>query len=74
GNNTDIRPILGRYDAGMGILILGDVKDEYLNASTAEYGIPLNGTIRDLKTIELQNGDRILLAAHNDGPLELYKY
>jgi len=63
-----------RYDAGNGLILLGDGKGGFEPLSIAESGFFAPGNVKDLKQLTFSK-DRhsLLLVANNDGPLQVFR-
>jgi len=70
GNFFGVGPNRGRYDAGQGLLMLGDSKGNWTPLSPQESGISLRGEVRDLQPIMIE-GKKKILVAQNNGPLQV---
>lgn len=71
GNEFFAAPYFGSYDAGKGLILLGDGKGEFKPMSSTESGFFVNGEIRDIKTIE--SGEKLLIViARNNDKLLIY--
>ena len=72
GNEYEASVMAGQYDASYGLLMEGDGKGGWAPVSPAASGLVLDGDVRDLKVI-VAGGQRLLLAAVNDGRLKVFK-
>lgn len=70
GNFFGTRVKYGRYDANKGTLLLGDGKGNFENANPAEYGLNVEGEVRDIALLELANDTKLLVFVKNNAPLE----
>jgi len=66
GNELSAAPYFGSYDAGKGLILLGDGKGGFKPLSSMESGFSVNGEIRDIKTIESREKLLIVIARNND--------
>ncbi|TLP71712.1 RNA-binding protein [Maribacter sp. ACAM166] len=73
GNFFGSRVKYGRYDANRGILLLGNGKGDFVETSTLESGLNVNGEVRGIMTLKLANGSESIIFAKNDAPVEIYK-
>ncbi len=72
GNEYQADATTGRYDASYGLLLKAGGKGGFVAVDPVQSGFIVDGDVRDLKLIRLQNNDRILLAAINDSPLKAF--
>jgi hypothetical protein len=72
GNDYTARPSLGRYDASYGWCLLGDGEGEFIPLMPVESGLKIEGDARRIRWIRI-DGQLFLLAAVNDGPLQLFR-
>ncbi len=70
GNLYAVPPVLGRYDASRGVLLLGDGTGSFTSAAAAQ-GIPLDGQIRGLSLLSRGRKSQLLAVARNGAPLQL---
>lgn len=71
GNVTGTDASTIRYDAGSGIVLLGDGTGDLQCLSIPGSGLNLTGDVRDIESINLADGKRGLLAGSNDEALIL---
>jgi hypothetical protein len=69
GNDFSTEPVGGRYDASMGLVLLGDGKGNFLPELSDRTGFLVEGDCRDLVLID----DRYLVASRNANSLKLYR-
>ncbi len=69
GNFSGVRPDRGIYDAGRGLLLLGDGGGGFRPVEHHESGIVLRGEVRKLRWLSLSDGRRVLVAARNNASL-----
>ncbi|MBS0001290.1 MAG: VCBS repeat-containing protein [Cyclobacteriaceae bacterium] len=72
GNLYRSKPEVGIYAASYGTLLLGDGDGNFSNVPVKKSGLQLNGEIRDLHTIRIDNA-KYLWAVRNDMNLQVYK-
>jgi hypothetical protein len=72
GNNYQIRPSFGRYDASYGWCLLSDTNSGYNVLMPAKSGLKINGDARRLVPIKI-SGRHYLLAAVNNGNLQIFQ-
>ncbi|MDT7855774.1 VCBS repeat-containing protein [Rubrivirga sp. S365] len=82
GGLLGVRPDEGRYDAGLGLLLLGgggrggpDARGSAggFRAAGLDAGLALDGEVRNLVFVRRPDGSRWLLAAASDGPLQVLR-
>ena len=73
GNQYEVKPQLGRYDASWGDVFLGDGKGHLHWAGYKKSGFRVRGQIRDLRVIDVRNGIRRILVAVNNDSLRVFK-
>jgi len=73
GNNYSVRPSVGRYDASNGWCLLGETGHGYSVLMPMESGLRINGDARRILPIEVK-GKHFLVAAVNDGNLQVFQY
>jgi hypothetical protein len=72
GNNYQVRPSYGRYDASYGWFLSGEKNNMFRVFKPAQSGFKIKGDTRKIRSIEI-NGDQYLLVAVNDGNLYISK-
>lgn len=73
GNNFDTEVETARYDAGTGLIALGDGKGNFEPLSIEESGLFANQNVKDIKLLNGSNGV-YLVVANNNGPLQVFQY
>ncbi len=73
GNNYSVRPSVGRYDASYGWCLLGEADHGYIALMPLESGLRIDGDARKIFPIEVM-GKQLLVAAINDGDLQVVRY
>ena len=73
GNFHGVRPLLGRYDASFGTILIQNDSGELIVEHIQNNGITLKGEIRDTEVIQLQDGNKAILVSQNDGELIILK-
>jgi hypothetical protein len=71
GGLLGVRPDRGRYDAGYGLVLRGG--NDGLMPAGLDTGLVLDGEIRALRWLRTGDGFRLLVAARNDGPLQILR-
>lgn len=70
GNNYASDTESGPYDAGNGLVLLGDGKGGFRPLSGMESGLWANKDAKDLKVVQLANGNRLYLVANNNAAVQ----
>jgi len=68
GNFLGLRPELGRIEGLDGLLLRGSGQGQFAAVSTAEGGVDLRGSVRDLLSIRTRAGVLILAVRNNEAP------
>jgi enediyne biosynthesis protein E4 len=71
GNFYGVGPNRGRYDAGEGLLLLGDGQGHWQVKSAYETGFAPQGEVRDLRWLTVA-GERLLLVSRNDASMQVF--
>ncbi|WP_353720443.1 VCBS repeat-containing protein [Dyadobacter sp. 676] len=69
GNSHATESISGRLDGLNGLLMLGDGKGGFIPLNAARSGIFVPGDAKGMAHLRLNNGESLILAAQNNGPL-----
>jgi hypothetical protein len=72
GNNFDTEVETARYDAGTGLIVLGDGKGSFSPLSIAESGLFANQNVKDIKLVKGAKGSYIVVA-NNNGPIQVFQ-
>lgn len=72
GNFFPFRVQLGRCDAGLGLLLAGDGKGNFVPMDRKRSGLYINGDVRDMLELKSSEG-HILVAARNNDKLQVLK-
>jgi hypothetical protein len=72
GNDYTARPSLGRHDASFGWCLLGAGEGTFIPMMPVESGLKIEGDARRIRWIRI-DGQLFLLAAVNDGMLQLFR-
>ncbi|MDN5215538.1 VCBS repeat-containing protein [Fulvivirgaceae bacterium BMA12] len=72
GNLYDVSTYQTRYDAGIGVVLLGTGAGTFNVVSSAGSGICLDGEIRNIETIRV-NGQKVVVVARNNQSPAFYK-
>jgi hypothetical protein len=73
GNEYQTAAQTGRYDASYGLYLKGAKKGLFTPVNNTTTGFLVEGDVKDLKTVQLKNGQSILLSAPNNSNLQLFK-
>jgi hypothetical protein len=66
GNLYAVQPDFGRYDAGYGLMMLGDGKGKFRFQSPSESGFIVDGEGRDVKFLKSRGLGSVYIVARND--------
>lgn len=72
GNDYEVRPSYGRYDASFGWFLRGDADHSFKTLLPVESGLAIKGDARRLAFIEIK-GKPYLVAAVNNGELQVFR-
>jgi hypothetical protein len=72
GNEYQAEVMNGRYDASYGCFLRGSNNKSFISMPPAKSGFILNGDIKDMAIIRLQNGKKMILAATNNDSLQVF--
>lgn len=72
GNNFDTEVETARYDAGTGLIALGDGNGNFAPLSIMESGIFANQNVKDIKLVNGANSSFIVVA-NNNGPVQVFQ-
>ncbi|MEM9983654.1 MAG: VCBS repeat-containing protein, partial [Bacteroidota bacterium] len=73
GNQFQVKPEMGRYDASYGLLLQGNGKGNYEVKLPAESGLRLEGAIRQLIPVKTSSG-KMVMAVRNDDEVQVFSY
>ncbi|MEO1049021.1 MAG: VCBS repeat-containing protein [Bacteroidota bacterium] len=65
---------LGRYDASPGLLLLGDGTKQFQSLNLNQYGLTLDGEVRDLKVLNTVGQEKLILVGTNNEALKILSY
>jgi enediyne biosynthesis protein E4 len=74
GNDYTTEVSTGRYDAGTGLLLLGNKKGDFSVKTSNKTGFWADDDVRELAKINLKNGRKAILVANNKSKLQCYLY
>ncbi len=66
GNFTATQPDFGPYDAGLGLVLLGNGKGNWRSLTPSESGFVVEGEARDIRSIKNSKNQRIYLVSRNN--------
>ena len=72
GNEYQAEVMNGRYDASYGCFLKGTGNRSFTAVPAAESGFILNGDVKDMAMIRMQNGKKIVLVAVNNDSLQAF--
>jgi hypothetical protein len=73
GNFYGVTPLLGRYDAGYGLLLRGDETGRFMAVDLEESGLEIEGQVRDMKWLRHASGGRVIVIARNNDGLQVLR-
>ncbi|MGH7693772.1 MAG: FG-GAP repeat domain-containing protein, partial [Gemmatimonadaceae bacterium] len=73
GNFYGVTPMLGRYDASYGTLLLGMGDGSFKFTERGTRGLLLGGAVRDVKTLRHASGSEVIAVARNNETLQLLR-
>ncbi len=73
GNLFSTQPDFGRYDAGLGLTMLGDGKGNFSAISNSESGLLVSGEGRDIAAVRTSKNESVYLFSQNNGSLKAFK-
>ncbi len=73
GNLFATQPDFGRYDAGLGLAMLGDGKGNFSTISNSETGLLVNGEGRDIAVVRTSKSKKVYLFSQNNDILKAFK-
>jgi hypothetical protein len=74
GNFFGVPPVLGRYDAGYGLLLLGDGHGRFRPVELSASGVVIPGQARDMQLLQRADGARLIVVARNDDSLLILRH
>ena len=72
GNDYNVRPSYGRYDASYGWCLLSDKNNGFRGMMPVESGLAIRGDARKIQFIDIK-GKQYMLAAVNNGELQIFQ-
>ena len=72
GNLTAVQPDLGRYDAGYGLILLGDGTGNFKPLSISTSGFVVSGEGRDIAIARSEAGKQLLLVSRNNDSMMVF--
>jgi hypothetical protein len=72
GNLDATQPEFGRYDAGRGVVMLGDGQGNFRAIDAQQSGFVVRGQGRDIKRINLSQHRTIYMVARNNDTIKMY--
>jgi hypothetical protein len=73
GNLFAVQPEFGRYDAGYGLMMLGDGKGNFAAVSPQKSGFQVRGEGRDITSLLTADGNKLYLVGRNNDSALLFK-
>jgi enediyne biosynthesis protein E4 len=66
GNLYRVKPEVGRYDASYGVFLKGDGKGAFVNFTSKESGLFIDGEVRDFEIMKIGSVKYLLVAKNNE--------
>ncbi|PYP41414.1 MAG: hypothetical protein DMD43_06625 [Gemmatimonadetes bacterium] len=73
GNFFGVPPMLGRYDAGYGLLLRGDGRGSFAAVDLEADNLVIEGQARHLGLLRRANGDRLIVVARNNDRVQVLR-
>ena len=73
GNDYQTEVVTGRYDASYGCFLKGDREKNFTAMSPVNSGFILKGDVKDMKSLTMANGKKLILAAVNNDSLRVFQ-
>ena len=73
GNLTAVQPDLGRYDAGYGLMLVGDGRGNFNPLPAFKSGFIVRGEGRDIAPVRSHAGEKIVLVTRNNESMLIFK-
>jgi hypothetical protein len=74
GNNYDQETLFGRFDASLGMVLLGDGAFNWTALPHSASGFLADGNVRYIELLRSASGRKTLLVSNNNGPLQFFVY
>ncbi len=74
GNQFAVEPFMGRYDAFVGLCLLGDGQGNFKTVPTNKSGLDISGDAKGMVSIQSATGGHNILVGQNSGKLQSYSY
>ena len=72
GNFSGVPPMLGKYDASYGSMLLGNGKGSFTPMNLQESGFVVSGEIRNIKVFNSASGERCIIVARNNDTSKIF--
>jgi len=73
GNLFSTQPDIGRYDAGLGLTMLGDGKGNFSALPNSASGVYVDGEGRDIAVVRTSKNEKVYLFSQNNSILKAFK-
>jgi hypothetical protein len=73
GNLYATQPDFGRYDAGYGLILLGNGKGSFTSETPQRSGFIVRGEGRDIKSIQRSSGKKAFLVSRNNDTMKMFE-
>ena len=74
GNSYATEVATGRYDASIGLCLMGDGKGNFKSVPWEETGFLVDGDAKGLAQLQAADGHRLLIATANSGRLKIHRF
>lgn len=72
-NDYSFEPLGGRYDAGIGLLLLGDGKGNFTPVAPRESGILISGDTKSISVLKTKDNNSLYIATQNQDSLRVFE-
>ena len=72
-NDYSFEPLGGRYDAGIGLLLFGDGKGNFIFVDPRESGILINGDSKSISRIITRDKKALYITTQNQDSLRVFE-
>jgi hypothetical protein len=73
GNEYGVPPLLGRQDAGYGLVLRGSADRQWEPLGLLQTGVALDGQVRHLAMLRQASGQQLIVVARNDNTLQVLR-
>jgi hypothetical protein len=72
-NDYSFEPLGGRYDAGIGLLLLGDGKGNFTPMAPRESGILISGDTKSISRVKTKDNKALYITTQNQDSLRVFE-